>query len=191
MTSVTFSREVGRDGIILTIKPDRQRLKSLFLLVWLVGWLIGGGFAGNAALKDWQSGNPDRWFMALWMAGWAYGTFLAIRQLAWMQFGREKLILSNQLVIYQWTLPFWRWRTRYRASDIHALSWEKNQPNRPDHTFLAGPPDGHLKLELKDMAGDGITLLDKISEADAELIIGEISAISGLSIARSRRRKDR
>ncbi len=169
-----LSRRIDRTGLILTVQRQRSRFVIIFLLVWLTGWLIGGGFAAQATLNDWQSGNPDRWFMTFWMAAWAFGTVKAVQQLLWLSFGREQLRITNQTLYFQRWVPLLsllQRARRYESKAVTALEWRKAQPNRPDNMYFSGAPTGGLQLVTEE---DSQTLFTSLTQEEANRVIADI-----------------
>lgn len=70
---------------------------SLFLVVWLAGWTVGGTFALGALIAG-KMPLFGRLFLLLWLGGWAVGEYSALRALGRMWGGMlapEKLAFSS------------------------------------------------------------------------------------------------
>lgn len=172
----SLNRHTGWTGVILTHKRSHWVYTSSFLKVCLTILVIAGGFGGQSMLQDWHNGNPDRWFMTVWMVGWAFGIFKVVRLLLWLNFGRERLRITNHSLRFKKTGPIlslFRRGDGYDAKAVTGLRWQRAQPNRPDALFFSRPPTGSLQLTLE--GGEkSHTLFTSLTEAEAQEVIADI-----------------
>ena len=78
LPAVDRMRVDERSGALtITLPSPRAYFQSVFLLVWLCGWLVGEVFAAGALLAP-GTPLPVRGFLLFWLTFWTFGGVAAI-----------------------------------------------------------------------------------------------------------------
>ena len=116
-------KDIGREGVVLTIPARRNFFLLGFLAFWLAGWTVGGLFAIGSLIGEWDKEGPQ-WFLLFWLGGWAFGWLMAARILVTNLIGQERLLITNQGIIQELRIAFYSRSHAYQARSIKRLAWQ-------------------------------------------------------------------
>ena len=107
----------GRNGLEITIEPERKSGQSLMLLIWLAGWAA----AELAVLRELMgtSDSPHRIMLAVFLVAWTFAGFMAARAMLFSLGGRERVRINAAELEHVVEAPLMR---RSKTYDMHRIS---------------------------------------------------------------------
>lgn len=112
----------------------RNRLAAVFLGAWLIGWVMGEGFAARQLVFGHDPAGT-RAFLLLWLAGWTVAGVLAVRHTAWTVAGREEIAVEGRSLSLRWAAgPF----GRTRIYDLGHVRNIREEDARPGASLVRG-----------------------------------------------------
>ncbi len=147
--------------------PARLNWTSLFLIVWLIGWTIGGRHVLSETFTP-GSKSYHSLFNLLWLVAWAFGEVLVGATLIWSLTGRTTVDLDpSMLKIRRFALGVQIDRRSFPTSDVRNLRF--SPPAQRGRNYA----QSQIKSEVQDKTlgiGSGIddaeafALIDKMLE---------------------------
>ena len=110
------------DRLVLSFRPQRVWSGAVFLMVWTLGWTIGG-LAALLHLPDSTPGEAA--FLLLWLCGWFFGECFVLLQITWLLLGRELLSLSPDSFELRWEIGRFVRSKRFHPATVHSVSAER------------------------------------------------------------------
>ena len=107
----------GRNGLEITIEPERKSGQSLMLLIWLAGWAA----AELAVLRE-LMGTGDsshRIMLVVFLIAWTFAGFMAARAMLFSLGGRERIRISATELEHVVEAPLMR---RSKTYDMNRVS---------------------------------------------------------------------
>jgi hypothetical protein len=79
--------EDGFDYFKITIPAKRSYFLTVFLCVWMGGWVFGESFAIG---EIWKPGFKETdLFLVFWLCGWTLGGLVVVKTIVWQFIGKE------------------------------------------------------------------------------------------------------
>lgn len=88
--------EETMSGIMITIPAKRNYFIMAFMIIWLTGWLFGGGTAISALFTNDEGGFQG--FLAIWLCAWAFGLVAVCSTLLWFIIGKEVVTIDRGIL---------------------------------------------------------------------------------------------
>jgi hypothetical protein len=120
--------ELG-DRLAVSFRPQKRWSVAVFLIVWSLGWTLGG-FAALLHLPESTPGEAA--FLLFWLCGWLLGECAALAGIAWHLFGRELLLVSPDSVELRWQIGRFARSKRFGSSTVRSISAERVPHNDED-----------------------------------------------------------
>jgi len=86
-------KKLGRDAVIIEIPPRGIGTDTLFLGLWLFGWCAGLVFALIEFVRQ------PRIFLLIWLVGGGFAAIMALYLFLWPIFGREFLGVGKNAIV--------------------------------------------------------------------------------------------
>jgi hypothetical protein len=103
-------RQSGGKLSIIVPAPSNSHA-NIFMLIWLIGWTIGGYWAARSFAFGPTNPEPNsfslsggRLFLGVWLCGWLYGEIAVLYRLLWAFFGREYITLDPVALNHRWSV---------------------------------------------------------------------------------------
>lgn len=101
----------------ISIPSKKNWVILLFCLGWLVGWYWGLRDVGIYLYENLQTENIDS-FTMVWMVAWLIGGSSVLSIMLWSLFGREKITLKKDHLVFQKTVFGFGRRVRMSKTEV-------------------------------------------------------------------------
>ena len=161
------------DGYSIHIQGERSALIIGFLLFWLTGWSIGGGFAIRALVLGLTIGPPGMGsassFLLKWLLFWLVGLLLFGYQLIWQLLGKEVVTLTGDVLRIRQQMGPLGITQNYDVQHVHYLRTQPDEwPTSLDKAQRGEWADGSV---LFDYGAKTIRFGKMLREAEAKRIV--------------------
>jgi len=158
----------------IEVKAKKPVLPLLFIMFWLGGWTVGGGFAILSLLSGSGEFGGGQLFMVFWLGGWAVGWVLTASAILWMLFGRETFEMSSQVATKRLVAAFLARKWHFNPQLIRNV--RKNPAmqdrERPSPLGFPGKSSGDVAFDYGQRT---IFFGTELEPAEADLIVETIS----------------
>ena len=160
-------------GLQITIPPKRNWFGIVFLVFWLIGWTVGGGFALFAVSQE-KTPTFARLFLAVWLCGWALGEYSATSTLLWNLGGKE-IITADGFSLALKRDIFGHGATRqFTLHEVKRLRVSSSGENLQGSTFALKRNRTTTGVIAFDYGADTIRFGEGIEEAEAHELISAL-----------------
>lgn len=119
----------------------------LFSVVWLFGWVFGfTTVLGGAFNNDMQKNGVDS-FMIIWLCGWTFGGLMVLVNLFWSFFGREKLLISNNLARFEKTVFDLGQKKKFETAELKNFRFEQVDTELNNKKMFWNFKSGKIKFD--------------------------------------------
>ena len=119
------------DSLAVVIPSKSKVIRTVFVGLWLLLWLVGGGGAIIAIARSLLGYAPAlpgaNWFtyvfLIVWTIGWTFAVTVASFQLLWYIAGKERLTVTREHVILDRVAYKYRWKypKTFRHAEVTGL----------------------------------------------------------------------
>ncbi len=88
--------EETMSGVIITIPAKRNYFIMAFMIIWLTGWLFGGGTAISALFTSSEGGFQG--FLTIWLFAWVFALLAVLSTLLWYIMGKELITIDRGIL---------------------------------------------------------------------------------------------
>ncbi|MBA3899687.1 MAG: hypothetical protein H0X62_05665 [Bacteroidetes bacterium] len=93
---ISVSETKGSTSII--ISPDYSDSKQSLLTTWIIFWTLGGLVIISQLFGHYS--QEEKAFLFVWVVFWLYFEYIGLFAWLWKKYGKEKIILKNEKVLY-------------------------------------------------------------------------------------------